>query len=297
MRLFPSLLSRLFGFLVMLSLTLSVSSWAQSVSPGDGDNTHVNLAKEQLIAAILQQTGVNDLVVQLPSWIDQELRNLQATPLPVNKKELALVRSGLQGNTTKADFARKLTAGLAKRFSRTELESILALLNQPQSKRFQELRKKTANDYVRSEIRSYKAKLKNTSPRGSRVEMMRNLDNRLFRSQIEADLKVELRKNLLASVSLVKSNKVLKEPLLEKELQAYRQRVGEQIYKEALVVYLYLFKRIPSHKLKEMVNLFADPLFNRFMISCHQTLLTDLRASRESLTGSIALAGSGSTSE
>ena len=81
-------------------------------------------------------------------------------------------------------------------------------------------------------------------PRGTRVDMVVQLDDNLQQSDIETDLKVELRKSLLTSVSWVKSNEVLQEATLDKELAGYKRRVGDEIDSKALIFYLYLWHKL-----------------------------------------------------
>ena len=267
----------------MLVLLVSFQSGAQA---SDLETTAENL----MIQNILKQAGVIELLYQIPDWIDQELQNLEATPVPFDAKELKVVRQDLEYNFSTPTLKKTLMAALAKEFELQELRKIHQIFKQPQIKKFHNLQEGTESEYIRADIRSYKAKLKNTTPRGSRVDMVVKLDENLKQSDIEADLKVELRKSLLTSVSWVKSNEVLEEKTLDKELASYRQRVGEEIDGKALIFYLYLFKRTPSNQLNELVTAFGEPEFLRFMKISHNVMLSSIREARSQIPENISLA-------
>lgn len=247
-------------------------------------------AENLMIQNILKNSGVLEIIYQMPDWIDQEMENLEATPVPFNGDELNVVRRDLESSFSSTLLKEKLMARLANRFNLQELRAINQLFKQPDVKQFQHLQAGTENDYIKADIRSYKAKLKNVTPRGSRVAMVKNLDSNLGQSKLEADLKVELRKSLLTSVSWVKSNEVLEEGTLEKELAGYRERVGEEINRNALIFYLYLFKRTPSDQLNELVGSFDEPEFSQFMALCHQEILASIKEARQNIPGNMNLA-------
>ena len=232
-----------------------------------------------------------ELLYQIPDWIDQELQNLEATPVPFDEKELAFVREDLESNFATSSLKKSLMAALAEDFTLDELRRVQQLFKKPEIKQFHHLQEGTESEYIQADIRSYKAKLKNTVPRGARVDMVVQLDENLKQSDMEADLKVELRKSLLTSVSWVKSHEVLEESTLDTELASYRQRVGEEIDHKALIFYLYLFKRTPSDQLNQVVNIFGEPEFRKFMAVCHQVMLSSVRQGRQKILESMSLAG------
>ena len=201
------------------------------------------------------------------------------------------MRSDLESSFASGPLKERLMTRLSEQFNLQELEQIYEIFKQPQIKKFNDLQQGAQSDYIRADIRSYKAKLKNTTPRGSRVEMVKNLDSNLFQSQLEADLKVELRKSLLTSVSWVKSAELLEEVTLDKELTSYKERVGEEINRKALIFYLYLFKRTPSSQLNQLVDAFGNPAFGKFMATCHAVMLSSVKEARQKITENMSLAG------
>lgn len=244
-----------------------------------------------MIQNILKNSGVLEIIYQVPDWIEQEIDNLEATPVPFDSKELEFVREDLETGFSTASLKKQLIHRLSQSFTLEELKAINEVFKKPEVKKFQNLQEGTQSDYIKADIRSYKAKLKNVSPRGSRVEMMRNLDSSLQQSKLEADLKVELRKSLLTSVSWIKSKEVLEEKTLEQELSAYRERVGEEINSNALIFYLYLFKRTPSDQLGNLVESFNSEEFSKFMAICHEVMLSSIKEARRRIPDNIKLAG------
>lgn len=245
-----------------------------------------------MIQNILKNAGVTDIIYQLPDWVEQEMDHLVATPIPFAGSELQSVRQDMEATFSSASLKERLRKRLASQFTLEELTALNDIFKQPDVKQFQDLQEGTQSDYIKADIRSYKAKLKNLAPRGSRVDMVRSLEENLKQSDLERDLKVELRKSLLTSVSWVKSNEKLEESLLDKELASYRKKVGEEINRNTLIFYLYLFKRTPSEKLGELVSLFNDPNYNRFMNLCHEEVLAAVQESRRRIPDDMKLAGS-----
>lgn len=275
-------------FLKPYVLVMCLWSWVSApVWASDLEST----AEHLMIQSILKQAGVMELLYQIPKWIDQELQNLEATPVPFDQQELAFIREDLESNFAASTLKQSLMAALANDFTLEELRRLRQLFKKPEVKKFHHLQEGTESEYIQADIRSYKAKLKNTNPRGARVDMVVQLDDNLKQSDMEADLKVELRKSLLTSVSWVKSNEVLEESILEKELASYRQRVGEEIDHKALIFYLYLFKRTPSNQLNQVVASFGEPEFRKFMGVCHQVMLSSIRQGRQQILENMSLAG------
>lgn len=272
---------------ISLPITLILTLWLSMAA--QASNLEAT-AEHLMIQNILKSAGVLELIQQMPGWVEQEMSNLQATPVPFDGKELQAVRKDLEISFSAPSMKDKLVAKLSDQFTLEELRAIYSLFKKPDVKRFQDLQDGTENDYIKADIRSYKAKLKSTNPRGSRVEMVKTLDENLHQSKMEVDLKVELRKSLLTSVSWLKSNEILDEGVLEKELSGYRQRVGEEINRNALIFYLYLFKRTPSDQLNNLVSSFDQPNYNKFMAICHQVMLTSIKEARRQIPEDINLA-------
>lgn len=247
-------------------------------------------AEHLMIQNILKQAGVMALLYQLPDWIDQEIQNLEATAVPFETKELEFVREDLEANFSALTLKQKLMERLSKDFNIDELRKVHHLYRQPEIKKFHSLQEGTQSEYIRADIRSYKAKLKNANPRGSRVEMVAKLDNNLKQSDLETNLKVELRKSLLMSVSWIKSQEKLNENMLDRALVSYRQRVGDEIDRNALIFYLYLFKRTPSNQLESLVSVFSEPEFVKFMGVCEDVMLSSIREARQQIPENMNLA-------
>lgn len=249
-------------------------------------------AEHLLIQNILKNAGVTEILYQLPDWVEQEMDHLAATPVPFAGSELQSVRQDLEAAFSTSTLKERLRKRLAGQFTLEELTTLNDIFKQPDVKQFQDLQEGTQSDYIKADIRSYKAKLKNLTPRGSRVDMVRTLEANLKQSDLERDLKVELRKSLLTSVSWLKSNEKLEETLLDRELAGYRQKVGEEINRNALIFYLYLFKRTPSDKLGELVSLFSEPNYEKFMGICHKEVLAGVQESRRNIADDMTLANS-----
>ncbi|MDX1695567.1 MAG: hypothetical protein R3208_17515 [Ketobacteraceae bacterium] len=277
---------RMAPFWLMAAL-LVVACWVPRADAGDLETQ----AEYLMIQNIMKNAGVLEIIYQVPDWIEQEMKNLEATPVPFDHSELTSVRSELESAFSLAALKERLKLRLAEQFTFDELTALNEIFKQPGVKEFHSLQEGTRNEYIKADIRSYKAKLKNMTPRGSRVEMVKSLDENLKQSRLETELKVELRKSLLTSVSWVKSNELLKEGVLEKELSGYRERVGEEINRNALIFYLYLFKRTPSPELNELVSAFQQPDYKRFMAICHEEMLASIKEARRQIPEDINLAG------
>ena len=276
---------RLAGIAGLLAVFLGFAVPQQALA-GDLERT----AEHLMIQNILRSAGVLEIIYQVPRWIEQEMDNLEATPVPFDGKELQSVRQDLENAFSTSTLKDRLKERLASQFTLEELTALNDIFKQPDVKQFHDLQEGAQNDYIKADIRSYKAKLKNLTPRGSRVEMVKTLEDNLKHSQLERDLKVELRKSLLTSVSWVKSNELLEEGVLEKELRDYRERVGEELNHNALIFYLYLFKRTPSEKLSSLVASFETPEYAKFMAICHEEMLSSIKESRRKIPDNINLA-------
>ena len=102
---------------------------------------------------------------------------------------------------------------------------------------------------------------------------------------------MELRKQLLATVSHVKASETFSEAMLERQLQSYRATVEGEISENALFAYLYLLKRTPSSTVKELMVSLDQPAFDAFMELCRQSVLESFREARAEIQEDVQLAG------
>ena len=90
--------------------------------------------------------------------------------------------------------------------------------------------------------------------------------------------------------SQLKSQESIPETMLDDQLRHYRQDVEQQISKNALHAYLYLFKRTPSTQVQDLIQSFDQPAFDNFMSICQAALLDSFRSARAQLQQDMRLA-------
>ncbi len=258
------MLTRLQCFLMLI--LLCCGSGHQTAHASDLAEASYRVMLQQLLI----EAGVVQLIREVPNLIDQELENLKATPLPFTHRELIQIRYELERRLAVQDIKNTIRTQLQTQFDETQLRKVMDLLQRPEVKRFRQLQADMTHESMRQALRAYKAKVKEKAPRGQRVDMLNVLADMVQYGALEADLKVELRKNLLMSVSWIKSNELIPEATLEKELIGYRQRVARQIKEDTLLHLLFMFRRTPTDQLQKLIETYSEPEMKRFLALCHQ---------------------------
>ena len=239
----------------------------------------------------MDSAGVSVVLKQANTLIEQEVRNLEKVPLGFTPNQLQVIRDQLRQRLGEASLKRDIIARLERDFSsqqRQELERILASTSLQQ---LLDLQQQLDQARVRQAVRSYRVKLQERSPSERRLELLSTLDQELQQSALETDLKVELRKQLLATVSHLKTSETFSEELLESQLSAYRDMVEGETSDNALLAYLYLLKRTPSSSVRDLLVTLDQPAFEAFMALCREALQESFRESREQIPEMARLAG------
>lgn len=243
-------------------------------------------SKRLLIGQLLHESGVQNLLRQLPIFIELELRNLEASSMPFSVQELARLREQLETRFSVPEIRRQVSERLLQTLDAQALTTLRDLLQQPTVEHFRALQAAMDSDDIRADIRDYRLLMRERQPQGARVELLDSLNRALHYTPLEIELKVELRKSLLANASWLKSQEIIPESLLERELASYRQRVTEQTEADARLYFLFMFKHTPSEQLSQLVRLFEHPLFAQFMQECQygmQEMFREARAATDQL--------------
>lgn len=286
----PSLAAQSLATQAAIQPNLRVSQAQDSLPVENQSVFPENTIQQLIVQQLLHESGIVELLRQLPNLIDQEMANLKATPVPFSDEELIKIRFELERRLAVTELKKHLRDKLQAALSEESLRQVQALLQSQTVEQFKRLQIAMQDESIQYDIRAYKAKVKGDAPRGGRVELMETLNKALYQRRIETDLKVELRKNLLASVSWIKSNELINEAMLEKELAQYRERVLQQIDSDARIYFLYMFKRTPSNELKDLIAAYGAPEFKLFMATCNQALVEAFRTARAESISALSLA-------
>ncbi len=261
----------------------------QSVSPFMSAKAEAN--QQLMIKYALHESGVYELLRQMPALINQEIGNLEASAMQLTAQELKRLRANLKARLQASEIKQSILSYLQSRMSENQLVEVKKMLQAPDVLNFRQLQEDADNEVAYGHMRSYKVQLQEREPNKSRVGLVETLDYSLRQTRIETEIKVELRKNLLANVSWMKSSQELPEDVLEKELMEYRQRVGSHINENARVFYLYLFKQTSSNDIRQLITQYKTPEFEVFMGLCEDAILNAFKKARRDGYKDTALAG------
>ena len=261
----------------------------QTISPFMSAKAEAN--QQLMIKYALHESGVYELLRHMPALINQEIGNLKASAMQLTDQEFTLLRANLKARLQASDIKQSVLSYLQSRMSENQLVEVKKMLQAPDVLSFKQLQEDADNEVAYGHMRSYKVQLQEREPNKSRVGLVETLDYSLRQTRIETEIKVELRKNLLANVSWMKSNQELPEDVLEKELLEYRQRVGSHINENARVFYLYLFKQTSSSDIRQLITQYKTPECEVFMGLCEDAILNAFKKARRDAYNDTALAG------
>jgi hypothetical protein len=141
---------------------------------------------------------------------------------------------------------------------------------------------------IRQDIHDYRIRLREHKPNASRLALIDSLVETLHHAELETSLKVELRKSLLLIASWLRYPEPIAEPLLDRELVAYRKRVAEQISEDARLYFLFMFKHTSNEELNQLISHFSQPDFQRMMQTSHQALMRSFVSARQNMIRGLA---------
>lgn len=240
---------------------------------------------------LLDVAGVSTVLAQTDLLINQEVANLQKTPLGFNATELQALRQQLLDYLAPEQLQADIIARLQQRFDPQQQQSLQALLQSPRTRFLHTLQAQLDDAVVREAMRSYKVQVNEKAPNNHRVQLVSQLNDSLQHTALETELKVELRKQLLALVTELKTDETFSESQIDAQLQQYRRDVEDSISRNAVYAYLYLFKRTPSPDVQALITTYHDPVYLQFMALCQESLQTSFRNARQRMLQDSRLAG------
>lgn len=241
--------------------------------------------------SLLDAAGVSMVLAQTDLLIMQEVANLEKTPLGFNAAELQALRQQLLNHVGPEQLQADIIVRLQQSLDLQQQQQLQQLLQSPRTHFLQTLHTQLDDVVVREAMRAYKVQVNERAPSNARVELLTALDEALQHTALETELKVELRKQLLALVVRLKTDENFSEAQIDAQLQQYRQDVEDGISRNALYAYLYLFKRTPSLELQALVSAYDDPVYLQFMQLCQETLQTSFRNARQQMLQDRRIAG------
>lgn len=275
------------GWLLGLGWLLSGSLSAQTESPAAGAPQAAPAEWEHFI----ESAGVALVLDQANDLIEQEIRNLEKAPLGFTPQQLVTLRNQFRQQLGPEQLKQDIVRRLQRDFSPQQRAELQAVLASSKLQQLQTLQQQLDDASVRRAVRAYRLKVMENSPNQQRLELLAALDQQLQQSALETELKVELRKQLLATVSHLKASESFSEAMLEDQLQEYRATVEGEISENALFAYLYLLKRTPSTTVRDLVVSLDQPAFDAFMALCVAAVQASFRDAREQMLEDVQLAG------
>lgn len=239
----------------------------------------------------IESAGVSVVLDQANDLIEQEIRNLENAPLGFTATQLEAMRDQLRLRLGSERLKQDIVARLQRDYSPQQMQELNRVLESKSLQALQQLQLQLTDADVRQAMRSYRIKVQEHSPNETRLQLLSSLDQQLQQSALETELKVELRKQLLATVSHLKTSETFPEDLLERQLEDYRATVEGEISENAVFAYLYLLKRTPSSRVRDLLVSLDDPAFEAFMALCLDAMQDSFREAREQINENVQLAG------
>lgn len=276
----------------MLGLGMALSSLPATLGYAQLNNINNNsrfaeesaeqsISERTLAREVLSRSGVGGILAQIPLWIDEEVAHLKLTGIPLSDAEMRDINEYLAKYFIGEPISERLNDQVAKQFDAEALYDLQALLIDPMVLQFQTMMEDAERDYVRGEIRAYKAKLKQRKLSGERLDLLRELSSLMQVALFEADVKLQLRKSVLSALSWVKNGEVVKETALDRELSQYHQRLLADLQANQDTYLLYLFRRVPTARLQRLVKLYGNPEYAQLLKQCRMVVNGDATLARE----------------
>lgn len=248
------------------------------------------VATQPVGQALLDASGISQILTRSDVLISREVANLAKAPLGFSAAELASLQQELLDQSGPESLQAVIVARLQQELDDPQQQRLLALFRSAQGRVLQELQASLDDPATFQGLRSYRVHLDEQPPNPHRIGLIRQLDSRLQHSLLETGLRVELRKQLLAMASQMKTRDTYSEALLDDQLASFRRDLQAQLSHNAVTTHLYLLKHTASADLQALVDLYADPAYQRFMVLCRDALQDSFRAARLQLRQDLRVA-------
>ncbi len=281
---------------VMLAALIAIPLLqAQSLTPSGPASVSTPLSASANTADIdwpllLDGSGVSGILAQTNDLIGQEMANLEKAPLGFTPQELSTLQQQFRARLGSDSLRQDVIARLQQQLDPEQARQLQQLLQSPRMKFLSTLQAQLNDDAVRQSLRTYRVQVRETTPNSGRLQLLTTLDDTRRLTALETALKVEMRKQMLVTVTQVKLQENVPEPLLDAQLQQYRQEVAQQLSRTALDTHLYLFKRTPSAQVQALISTLDQPAFEQFMAICQSAIQDAFRDARADLARDLRLA-------
>lgn len=272
----------------LLAPGAAVASASPSSSSVTADTTSPFVATNWPL--LLDDSGVADILDQANHLIGQEVANLEKAPLGFSPQQLVALQQNFRTRLGSEQLKQDVIQRLQQQLEPVHARQLQTLLQSPRMKFLQTLQAQLNDDVVRQSLRTYRVQVREATPNSDRLELLTTLDDTRRLSALETALKVELRKQMLVTVTQMETQETVPESLLDAQLQQYRQDVAQQISRNALDANLYLLKRTPSAQVQDLISSLEQPAFEHFMAICQTAIQDSFRAAREQLQHDLRLA-------
>lgn len=267
----------------MMTVFIPLVSVGQSiiVSESFTEEVEEKFGKNDLIKQVLMQSGLMTALEAVALIRDEEMTKLAATHGRITEQELAAVKARLMGSVIESIILDQVERHLGKEFSIAELQMVLRNLESPSIGKAKQIQRRVDGLRFQEEIRDYRLRLKESPPRESRVQLMKQLAVVEHHNALNTMIKVEVRKSLLTSITYVKDNMIPSEKELNRQMTSFRKRVASESHNQRLEQYLYLFRATPSSEIQNVIREYEQSGLQRIVDSCEKRITKEFSIGRQ----------------
>ncbi|WP_426415601.1 hypothetical protein [Aestuariirhabdus sp. LZHN29] len=230
-------------------------------------NGYAETVSHELAEQSLQKSGIELFLKQTPIMLDHLLRAQNAR----TEEEQVLLRQAserLQQQITFEQLHQRLVNRLLQSGHSDYLKQMNAALDSPLAKAMNEREKQAGSADGRQRLEEYREKVQLNPPRGTRVELVKRLDNASRTSQISVMLREQLTLSIRHAAEVLTQRPDGENPGA-KELD---QQVHEQLVKasrqQVESFFLYSYRQVPTAQLEQYVLLYEADATRWFMDQC-----------------------------
>ena len=267
------------------TLLLLVASAAFAANPPAAKNSG-DAARSQVIAEILDLSGVRRALESIPAQIDEEMANPDGEYSKVPEEQREQLRDVMLEAFAPDRLMVDMKQTLVDNYRPAVYEAVRARLNSPQGRRLTELEAQLTVADIDERLREYAATLEAAPPSAKRRKLIAELDKAALTTETILDLSVAS----FGAVALTarEEQMPLDEIALKKSLTKIRTRLRPAITDHASLMLLYVHRDATDQDVQGFVRFYQDKNmavmsgivrkgFNRAMNGAFQQMLNKAR--------------------
>ena len=219
-------------------------------------------SKRQEILAVLERSGLSELINQLPQHIQagmsDSLRDGNEAGIP--PEDIVVISDIVQQSFASEAIMHDVVAHFEQHYDKARLASVMKQLETPLAERMMQLEVEAARPEAYQEMMKFAATLETDPPATPRLELLSDLDKKSHTTELTVALQVEIIQSIMRVMAAYAAEQGI--PFATEEMEQTLDTMSGQVWDNAqymtLVSYLYTYRQVSDADIREYTGMYQD---------------------------------------